>query len=472
MKPTVSVLSNLRIAGALVLSDSAEFPEDAQLGSLLFKGASLFAYITLGGLSTWYPIVRNLPASHIHTQGGASLEWIVTHNLDTLDTWYQVQDENGQQVGYSSFERIDVNSFRLTFSEAITGTVLVVGPNTIDVPTIQASLIKVGAGVVIDTDGMLINGVRVLRGNEATTTEVNTIVSTAITSLKDGVSADGDTLSKLRGLIGGIQTMLSVNDVNLDTLQEVIGRIKSDEGLLSALTTSKVSVSDIVNTLDSIATDKPLSAAQGKVLNAAIAALQTKQTTDESVIAGFNGSVTALNGRADTVAATVVAQANTIAGVSSTVAGVQVSVSSLTTVVSTNTTAIAEEVAARVAAITAINTTIAGQSNKQSIRATTTGALTVTAGTARLYPAQTMNMVNLFAAVNTTSTGADIKIDVKKNGVSILDGNLLTISAGQNRSATIDNAAVVLTTDYLTVDIIQVGSVIAGSDLVVTVLFS
>lgn len=122
---------------------------------------------------------------------------------------------------------------------------------------------------------------------------------------------------------------------------------------------------------------------------------------------------------------------------------------------------------------TEVNSAITASSGgKQTTRCTTVGALTVSTGTVRLYPAATMTLDSVFAAVNTTSTGADIKVDIKKNGVSILGGNLLTIVAGSNKSTTLTNSTQVTTNDYLTVDITQIGTTVTGSDLVVTIYYA
>jgi hypothetical protein len=122
---------------------------------------------------------------------------------------------------------------------------------------------------------------------------------------------------------------------------------------------------------------------------------------------------------------------------------------------------------------TEINNAISASSgNKQTVRSTTPGELVVNLGTVRLYPAATMTLSNIFGAVNTASTGADIKIDVKKNGVSILNGNLITIIKDTYKSAVLTNTTQVTVDDFITVDIIQVGSTTPGSDLVVTIYYT
>jgi hypothetical protein len=107
----------------------------------------------------------------------------------------------------------------------------------------------------------------------------------------------------------------------------------------------------------------------------------------------------------------------------------------------------------------------------QNIRSNFIGDLTPTVGVSRMYPSTQMRLVNVTAAVGTSPEGSSIKVDIKKNGSSILGGTFLTIAAGDNRSAIVPNSTIVTTDDYLTVDIVGIGSSKAGSDLVVTISY-
>ena len=81
----------------------------------------------------------------------------------------------------------------------------------------------------------------------------------------------------LREYITGVATRLNAladsDDTTLDQLSEIVDYIKSNKSLIDSITTSKVNVSDIIDNLTSTATNKPLSAKQGKVLNDLIAML-------------------------------------------------------------------------------------------------------------------------------------------------------------------------------------------------------
>lgn len=92
-----------------------------------------------------------------------------------------------------------------------------------------------------------------------------------------------DAHSDIRLLIEGLATRLNAalnsTDTDLDQMAEIVAYIKSNKSLIDTITTSKVSVSDIINNLTTNATDKPLSAAQGVVLKGLIDGLATVATS-------------------------------------------------------------------------------------------------------------------------------------------------------------------------------------------------
>ena len=82
----------------------------------------------------------------------------------------------------------------------------------------------------------------------------------------------------------------------------------------------------------------------------------------------------------------------------------------------------------------------------------------------------------VIATANTAPTGQSLIFDVNKNGTTIFttQANRPAIAAGTNSTslAAIPDVTALATGDYLTVDIDQVGSSVAGADLVVVVYFS
>ena len=86
----------------------------------------------------------------------------------------------------------------------------------------------------------------------------------------------------LKGLTDRINAALDSDDTTLDQMSEVVAYIKSNKSMIDAITTSKVSVADIVNNLTTNVSNKPLSAAQGVAIKTLIDALRNdKLDADE-----------------------------------------------------------------------------------------------------------------------------------------------------------------------------------------------
>jgi hypothetical protein len=201
------VLNDLSLVGAIVFeNDNADWPSNPAIGTMILKDQVLYAYIAVGGMETWYPF--STPTnSYVHTQGLASTTWVVNHGLGTTNVWFQIKDTNGNVV-IAGKEDINDNSFRLRFTSAITGTVMVVAPDTIDVPAVRATMIDVGS-VQIRSDNISINGNNVLT-NASITTQINNAISSVV----------------------------GAAPAALDTLKEIADQLASDESAVSALTST------------------------------------------------------------------------------------------------------------------------------------------------------------------------------------------------------------------------------------------
>jgi len=92
------------------------------------------------------------------------------------------------------------------------------------------------------------------------------------------------------------------------------------------------------------------------------------------------------------------------------------------------------------------------------------GVLTVTTGLTRYYFDASKTISQIRASVGTAPTGASIIVTVYKNGTSI---GTTTIAASAF-TATSAPATSVVSGDYVTASITQIGSTIAGSDLTVS----
>lgn len=104
-----------------------------------------------------------------------------------------------------------------------------------------------------------------------------------------------------------------------------------------------------------------------------------------------------------------------------------------------------------------------------------TGVLSVTLGTLRFRFPFSATIEGVSAAVNTAPTGADIILDINKNGVSIFPISTkptIVATAFDSGVEVVPDDSAILTGDYLQVDIDQVGSIVPGSDLTVFIRYS
>ncbi|MGI5233848.1 hypothetical protein [Actinoallomurus sp. CA-142502] len=103
------------------------------------------------------------------------------------------------------------------------------------------------------------------------------------------------------------------------------------------------------------------------------------------------------------------------------------------------------------------------------------GTLATATGKARLYndTGTTLTIRSVRASAGTAPTGSAIVVDVNKNGATIFttQANRPAIAAGATTSGKVTNMDIntLADGDYLSVDLDQVGSTVAGSDLVVQV---
>jgi hypothetical protein len=100
------------------------------------------------------------------------------------------------------------------------------------------------------------------------------------------------------------------------------------------------------------------------------------------------------------------------------------------------------------------------------------GTLTAVSSPIRLHAPEAMTITNVTAAVNTAPTGASLIVDVNKNGTTIFtsQGNRPTIVATEFQDlSSVPDVTAIAQNDVITVDVDQIGSTVAGADLVVQV---
>ena len=243
------IYNDVALHGALVMSkNESGFPENPQIGTIIVKDYCLYAYIRIGGMETWYPFA-NKTNSYVHVQGEAALTWTVDHNLGTDDVWMQVKDESGNivRVGKTT---IDENSFTLNFTQATKGTVVVVAPDTIDVPGVKATSINVANdSVIIDNSGVRVNGSYVLTSanietqiNNAVAVETSARIA-ADTTLQANIDAEVARATGVEGLLTNLTTTAKTNLVS--AINEVKGLIPATGVRYIGAITSNSGISDI-----------------------------------------------------------------------------------------------------------------------------------------------------------------------------------------------------------------------------------
>ena len=106
--------------------------------------------------------------------------------------------------------------------------------------------------------------------------------ASAVSQHNTDTVAHNDLRIALQGLSNRINAALNSDDATLDQMSEVVAYIKSNKSMIDAITTSKVSVADIVDNLTTNVSNKTLSAAQGVVIKTLIDSLRNdKLDADE-----------------------------------------------------------------------------------------------------------------------------------------------------------------------------------------------
>ena len=117
-------------------------------------------------------------------------------------------------------------------------------------------------------------------------------------------AAHNDLRLLITGLANRLNAFLDSDDETLDQASEFVAYLKANRELIDSITTSKVSVSDIIDNLYTNVSNKPLSAAQGMVLKGLIDSItvptKTSQLTNDS---GFltKNKVESVNGKTGAV---------------------------------------------------------------------------------------------------------------------------------------------------------------------------
>lgn len=102
--------------------------------------------------------------------------------------------------------------------------------------------------------------------------------ATAVSGHNTATDSHGDIRQELAAINARLTAFFDSDNQTLDELSEIVAYITSNKSLIDAITTSKVSVSDIINNLTTNVANKPLSAAQGVAIKALIDNLSASLT--------------------------------------------------------------------------------------------------------------------------------------------------------------------------------------------------
>ena len=126
----------------------------------------------------------------------------------------------------------------------------------------------------------------------STANDVNAEPAGAVSQHNVSDAAHSDIRLLIQGLTERLNALADSDDTTLDQLSEVVAYIKSNRSLIEDITTSKVSVADIIDNLTTNAANKPLSAAQGVALKALIDAITIPTALPNPNALTFTGAVT------------------------------------------------------------------------------------------------------------------------------------------------------------------------------------
>lgn len=153
-----------------------------------------------------------------------------------------------------------------------------------------------GAGIVIDStltkSGQAADAAAVGNRLSALSEEIVTTAESKVSAHNTGTDTHSDIRLLIQGLTDRLNALADSDDATLDQLSEIVAYIKSNRDLISAITTSKVNVADIVDNLTTNVANKPLSAAQGVALKALIDAITIPETLPNPNALTFTGAVT------------------------------------------------------------------------------------------------------------------------------------------------------------------------------------
>lgn len=111
---------------------------------------------------------------------------------------------------------------------------------------------------------------------------------TKVSTHNTNETAHNDIRLLIEGLTTRLNTLANSTDEDLDQMAELVAYIKANKQLIDGITTSKVSVADIIDNLTTSVSNKPLSAKQGVALKSLIDGLSTTKLDTSALTSAIN----------------------------------------------------------------------------------------------------------------------------------------------------------------------------------------
>ncbi len=196
---------------------------------------------------------------------------IALKNAETATKSANDAAANANEKATDLKDKLDSHHFVLTEDKDIAGGVASLD-NNIKVPLTELyDATTSNKGITQLTDSITSTSTTTAATPNSVKT-VNDAFTTAHTELSELISS----------LTNRLNALADSDDTTLDQLSEIVAYIKSNRTLIESVTTNKINVSDIVDSLTSTATNKPLSANQGKILKGFIDNLESALNTHSS----------------------------------------------------------------------------------------------------------------------------------------------------------------------------------------------
>jgi len=107
----------------------SSFPANPVVGSLIFKGNTVYICVNVQDYPVWVPLTRDIE-SYIHNQAESTATWTITHDLNCDIVSVTVYDENSKMIIPSEIQLTSKTTATVTLSAAMTGRAIISAGDT------------------------------------------------------------------------------------------------------------------------------------------------------------------------------------------------------------------------------------------------------------------------------------------------------------------------------------------------------